>query len=1341
MLMAEHAPLVYGKYQLLELLARGGMAEVFKAKSHGVEGFEKVLVIKRILAELGKNPEFVEMFINEAKIAVTLSHANIVQVFDLGLADETYFIAMEFVAGSDLATALRRSRKYEKPFVKDLSVYIVSEVAKGLDYAHRRRDAQMEPLHIVHRDVSPQNVLLSWEGEVKLTDFGIAKARTTVEAGTEAGVLKGKYAYMSPEQARGEEVDGRTDIFALGTVLYEALSGVNPFDQGSTYDTLKCVRVGHAPSLAQRSWPEGQGVSPELSAIVARAMAPDPDQRYENAGRLYEELVQFLYASGRRIGARDLASYLDDLRLASERGRGRMDERRLRAAFGPPVVHVDSDATPTEVPRPRGGSTPGASRARRPITTGAGRPGTGVGRPQSEARDVTALVLSMAPDDPLPNARVRQILQRAGGLITDQSVQESTSISGRSYVAVFGAREPDGRDPEAAARAALALSSAARRSAEGRHESSVSIGLHSGRVWVDIAGELLRDEHYLKLVEETRSVVLHAPQGAILADAQAARGLRRLFELEPMAGGEDVFVRGELEADEALGRFVGRQTELRRVGEVLAFANKGRMRVLSLLGEAGSGKSRILKETRRRLRLGGHDVGMYIAQISRQARDTPLAGCQEMLRVVLAVEELDQDTVIRAKVARLRELGLPRPERLAVESLFGLLPEDGEELPADLPVQAAIAHIATRLAQDRLSVFAFDGVESMDEESLALLYRLATRTEGARLVILLAQRPGHLHGFRDLPIFEEVELGPFDDDDVARLTAIRLGVEEVPMELLREVVGKSGGNPLYVEEYLRALEDAGAVHVRAEGKVHFHPEVAAVDVPKTLMGIVTARLSRIGGLERHLLRIAAILGESFAPALLARIADENPTTVEEALRSLVDQGIVVRRPGGDYQFTHDMVQRVLVDGLPIESRQELHRAAAQGLEALYPARVDELAERLAAHYREAGERARAIDYLVRAADRHEAEYALGVAVTDLESAIQMLGQSKKPDRDRMLALYQRVGELSYRSQDLLAGAERMASATELADGIGRMDYVARFSMMRGRLLAHANQLKDSRHWLDRARRVARELDSPILLRDVTVATAETDVRNGDYIRATAMFQEALALARDASDRRAQIRCLIPLALALGGSNLKEEALAALAEARALVTGEPDRFTECELLKTESLVHHFCGSVARSAELAEQALELAKEYGFAQEACVNAHNLGEDQLRLGDYKRAFALLRYSFETAREHGLSKMQYTNMRVLGFIDAVKFGSEEGRERIIEALRYAEEHNYLWDIVQGRHMLALVDALGGNEEAARAGFREVMRLAEEHGQKTYGAQAEAALRALDECRPVPLPS
>src|SRR5690349_5265531 len=292
--MPNDAPILYGKYQLLEQLARGGMAEVYKAKAHGVEGFEKILVIKRILPELSENPRFVSMFIDEAKIAVTLSHANIVQVFDLGHAETTYFIAMEYVAGMDLSALLKRVAKSKRRIPPELAVYIISELAKGLDYLHRRRDAELRPLNIIHRDVSPQNVLLSYEGEVKLTDFGIAKARSVAQQVTELGVIKGKYAYLSPEQLVGGKVDSRTDIWSAGVLLYEALAGQNPFQSGSSYDTLQRIRNSDIP-LIEDVVPD---LSPDIADIVRRAMAPSLDVRYATAGELYEDLIQHLYTSG-----------------------------------------------------------------------------------------------------------------------------------------------------------------------------------------------------------------------------------------------------------------------------------------------------------------------------------------------------------------------------------------------------------------------------------------------------------------------------------------------------------------------------------------------------------------------------------------------------------------------------------------------------------------------------------------------------------------------------------------------------------------------------------------------------------------------------------------------------------------------------------------------------------------------------------------------------------------------------------------------------------------------------------------------------------------------------------
>src|SRR4051812_10254428 len=299
------------------------MAEVFKAKSFGVEGFEKVLVIKRILPKLAEHARFVDMFVHEAKLAVRLSHANIVQVFDLGKVERTpphdaappasaasYFIAMEYVSGLDLATVLSRARRAKIVVLMGMAVYIAAEVAKGLDHAHRRRDEQARSLGIVHRDISPQNVLLSWEGEVKVTDFGIAKAKDSItneeSDDSRSGRVRGKLAYMSPEQSRAQPLDGRSDLFSLGTVLYELVAGSNPFVAPTAFETLRRLQSSEYPPLELL---RADAPKPLLE-LVARALAKRAEDRFPDAGRLHEALLGYFYASGERWSANDLAEFL-----------------------------------------------------------------------------------------------------------------------------------------------------------------------------------------------------------------------------------------------------------------------------------------------------------------------------------------------------------------------------------------------------------------------------------------------------------------------------------------------------------------------------------------------------------------------------------------------------------------------------------------------------------------------------------------------------------------------------------------------------------------------------------------------------------------------------------------------------------------------------------------------------------------------------------------------------------------------------------------------------------------------------------------------------------------------
>lgn len=294
-----------GRYVIRRKLAEGGMAEIFLAQSRGPEGFEKQVVIKRIRSLLADDPSFVQMFIAEARVASRLNHANIVHIFDFDRHEDTYYLAMEYVRGKSLADVHRRARDEGRAFPQLLAAQVGLEVARGLAYAHKLTE-HGQSLGLVHRDVTPHNVLVAFEGAVKLTDFGIAKASNRAST---AGMLKGKFAYMAPEQARGEPVDARTDIFALGITLWELLAGTRLFDGESDVAVLRAVQ--ERPIQSPRDF--NPATDAALSALVMRALQRDPVQRYQMAGDFERALLQYVIGGARTPEDTDVGSFVRSL--------------------------------------------------------------------------------------------------------------------------------------------------------------------------------------------------------------------------------------------------------------------------------------------------------------------------------------------------------------------------------------------------------------------------------------------------------------------------------------------------------------------------------------------------------------------------------------------------------------------------------------------------------------------------------------------------------------------------------------------------------------------------------------------------------------------------------------------------------------------------------------------------------------------------------------------------------------------------------------------------------------------------------------------------------------------
>ena len=349
-------PIQFGKYTLFERIGRGGMADVYKGRISGPAGFERVFVVKRILPHLSDDATFIRMFVEEAKMSARLNHPNIVQIFELGAVEGEYFISMEYIRGRDLAETMRALWKTMGPPRPEMVAYIGREACRALAYAHGLTDERGQPLGMIHRDVSPSNIMLSYEGAVKLLDFGIAKALGEAPETTKNGTMKGKYAYMAPEQTEGDNVDHRIDIFSCGIVLHEVLTGRRLFKGTNDVLTIERVRRCEVPP------PSAQNpmVSPQLDAIVLRALAKDPNRRFASAADMADALDDVVHAA--RFQPTHLAQLLYELfpveggapsprlSVASSTHVSSSSIRSLRSPTAPPISRTISPAHPAATP-------------------------------------------------------------------------------------------------------------------------------------------------------------------------------------------------------------------------------------------------------------------------------------------------------------------------------------------------------------------------------------------------------------------------------------------------------------------------------------------------------------------------------------------------------------------------------------------------------------------------------------------------------------------------------------------------------------------------------------------------------------------------------------------------------------------------------------------------------------------------------------------------------------------------------------------------------------------------------------------------------------------------------
>ncbi|MFO0681114.1 MAG: protein kinase [Sandaracinus sp.] len=1225
-------PVVLGNYELLDRITEGGMAEVWRARARGAAGFEKTVVIKRVLPTLMAKAGFADLLVREAKIAARLSHPGIVQIFELGEEGGSYFIAMEYVHGKDLGQAMAWRGGSAEGLSLPLRLWIVGEVAKALDHAHRRRGDDGRPMQIVHRDVSPQNILLGYEGDVKLADFGIARAdESGLGRGEDPTILRGKYAYMSPEQARGEPLDRRSDLFSLGVVLYELVSGRRMFRGRTSQETLTLVREAKIPDIT----PEALQVGPEISRMLERTLAAARDDRFGWCGELANEITQFLFRRGEPVGQVELSAALDRMfppEDALSPNKLRVDVMRRAFDDAQAVSQAGAVLASGEDAGADGDRTAAVPTSR---------------RVRMEKRLIALLVAAEREDEDVAFARACEV---GGGTVFGP-------FDG-VRVGAFGHGAGTERAVAHAARAALELRRLTAELRFGTPQPSPAAAVIEGDGRIT-EGILLEPD--LALVEAGRALVAGAPPGEIRLGGEAAADLEPTFRLSADRRTLVGFrARGDAYGDDVRrAPLVGRREDTQRFAAILDRVKGGQFEALSIVGEPGIGKSRLTAELRALASTRGFTfVG---ARGEESATERAYHVVADLVADLCGVEPEDPPAQRFAKVERLRVLNLkPREIRLLGELLGLAYPVASEERPGrprGVELAVALRRALGMLAKDAPLVLAIEDLHWLDDASRQVLPIMLRGLSRPRVLLVTSRRAGATAP--SLP-GTTMRIGPLGKEAVGRLLAHALGARSVDAALATQVMNETAGNPLAIELVASELAAAGRVSVEG-GIASPKGPVGPSPMPKVFARLVTARLEQLRPLDRGLLLAAAAFDGPVPASLVATceglVADAGASAFRRLfVRSLLAPRVPLEKLGhgaadvdpsaepqgawgGDQPSAvppevvvpGTLVRRAILESLEKAGRERLHTKIANVIER--GERDPRSTDWLAYHAARSSDRRRAPDYLALAADAAEKRGELERAADRLAEAIDVLvSEGDDPSGERIVALALRAVPLA-----LKAGADRLAQRVLVA---ARASAAARGPAAAG--LAHAEALAALARGADREVVAIVERDrasatSPLDAARLAVVEARASLNLGRVARAEQALTQAVASLGREGDVLVEGRAQAHLADALARLGRFEEAERALAVALALAARSAHVELRFVSLAAMGHVRDGLGDAAGASARYREALEVASPTILETELGHIAVRAAVSALRAGHEAEASTRAQQAIEIGRKRSL--------------------------------------------------------------------------------------------------------
>ncbi len=1348
------------RYLLLDKIATGGMAEVFKAKSYGIEGFEKLVVIKRILPHLSHNPRFVSMFINEAKIAVSLNHSNIAQVFHLGKEGEDYFIAMEYVHGRDLMQVLRMCREKGQSVPIPLLLYIAAEVSRGLDFAHRKADRSGKPLKIIHRDISPHNVIVSFEGEVKIVDFGIARITSELMGNSPEGRVGGKYAYMSPEQAEGRNMDSRSDLFSLGLVCYELLTGRKAYQGQDLVGKLEAVR-------GAKFVPPGQlrpDLPPGLEAILMRLLAKDPDDRFQSAGELYEELTDLSFKLGDIVTAQEASKFMR--RLFAEEIDREHDSSGLTALLGAIDRMGGEVSTPTGISITEAGdeTSTGAERAVGPFDPNRTRP-TGQLLPVSvqdyAKRNVILLLVDphglldlslQMPDDDYLRLHL-ELLEYFDTLVTAHGGIIDRVVNDRVY-AMWGLVRTQEDDAERAVACAQALKEAVARFSKERGVSlDVTAAVHQGPALVSAASTCPRCLALGDTARLPERVVLGGNPGSILVSEVVRQLCARRFEFEEEAPVAVGWGSGQVQVHRLISerpnpdrageggggqgggeRWYGRKSELQTLRRALARVSERKGFVLGVTGEAGIGKSRFGREVGRLIKKS--DVGWWVGVALYRQRETPLALFRDMIGSWCGITSGDSAEQVVEKLATLSQAGLDEIDRKSLASLFQ--PFDDLHTPLHRSQEGhegifrAFRRLVRGMCADRPNVVLIEDLQWMDPLSLRLVADIAETASGLPLLLLVTYRSGFQPPFANEAWFEEMTLERLDQESTTEMARRILRVEEIPSSLAAELYRRSDGNPLHLEQLVKLLVEGGHLVV-TDGRVKEVGAHAASRVPPTVQGLIESRVDGLSEAGRDVVEVLAVIGRR-ADWDVARQVTMLGEALESVVRELRERDLVVtdeRR----ITFRDHMTWEVVYNKLLHRRRVLYHQRVAETLESFWEGDLRRHAEEIFHHFEAAGQLVKASRYAGLAGDRYRNEEFFSKAIDFYQKAIDLLRDSDVAGDE--IDVLRRTAELSLKAGQLQGflgdrdGAElTLERGLDYASDVEDSILEAKLLLELGRVRADLGDRFLAQSYLEHALELSEAQGDLELSCMVLDALGSFYLEAGENEASARAFDKGLELASRLGNPVAIARLLRGKGTYRIRVGEYAGALQQFSRALELAREASDTILSGRILNNIGNTHCFLGEYSPAMDAYRHSGEILMSAGFMRGAIINYHNIGDLYFRQGKLGKAYTYFRESRNMAREYRWAMGEASNLVYMGYIKAEGGDSESGMAMLQEGVAMASEFHLPEWVATGRWLEGLHIA---KREPERAGavLEEALTIATSLRDKKLVEEVRKALHAI----------